>query len=184
MRSVVLVAVLFLAAALAGCQSQAARPQLVAAAMPYRLDAGDRLRIAVFGQQDLTGSYAVDAGGRIAMPLVGAIPARGLTTDGLEQAIAGELRRVYLHNPSVTVEIESYRPFFILGEVNRAGQYAYVSDMTGETAVAIAGGFTARARQSKVTVTRKVDGESARFQQELRDPILPGDTVQVQERWF
>ena len=110
---------------------------------PYTLDSGDRLRVVVFGQDGLTNSYVVDASGDIAMPLIGSVAARGLTTDQLSARIADLLRQGYVRDPHVAVEIEAYRPFFILGEVTQPGQYPYVANMTVETAVAIAGGFTA-----------------------------------------
>jgi protein involved in polysaccharide export with SLBB domain len=109
----------------------------------YTLDSGDRLRIVVFGQEGLTNSYAVDASGHIAMPLIGSVLARGATTDQLSRRIADKLRQGYIREPHVAVEIEAYRPFFILGEVTQPGQYPYVANMTVETAVAIAGGFRA-----------------------------------------
>jgi polysaccharide export outer membrane protein len=83
----------------------------------YHLDAGDRLRVVVYGQEGLTNTYAIDAGGTITMPLIGAVPARGRTTAGLAAEISARLRRGFIREPSVAVEIESYRPFFILGEV-------------------------------------------------------------------
>jgi protein involved in polysaccharide export with SLBB domain len=117
------------------------------------LDAGDRLRIVVFGQEGLTNSYAVNASGHIAMPLIGSVLARGATTDELSRRIADKLRQGYIREPHVAVEIEAYRPFFILGEVTQPGQYPYVANMTVETAVAIAGGFAPRAFRQTVIVT-------------------------------
>src|ERR1700675_3632932 len=107
----------------------------------YTLDSGDRLRIVVFGQDGLTNSYAVDTAGNITLPLIGAVHARGLTTAELAGALAARLRQGFLREPHVAVEVELYRPFFILGEVVFPGQYPYVPNMTIETAVAIAGGF-------------------------------------------
>ena len=119
----------------------------------YHLDAGDKLRVVVYGQEGLTNTYAIDAGGTITMPLIGAVPARGRTPAGLAAEIAAKLRNGYIREPSVAVEIEAYRPFFILGEVAAPGQYPYVPNMTVESAVAIAGGFSPRARRDRVTVT-------------------------------
>ena len=113
----------------------------------YHLDAGDKLRVVVYGQEGLTNSYAIDAGGSITMPLIGAVPARGRTPAGLAGEIAARLRNGYIREPSVAVEIEAYRPFFILGEVAAPGQYPYVPNMTVESAVAIAGGFSPRAKR-------------------------------------
>lgn len=151
---------------------------------PYTLDSGDRLRVVVFGQDGLSNSYVVDASGHIAMPLIGTVSARGATTDELSGRIAERLRQGFIKEPHVAVEIEAYRPFFILGEVTQPGQYPYVADMTVETAVAIAGGFAPRAYRRAVTVTRIVHGQQVRLKVPVSYPIRPGDTVNVQERWF
>nr|WP_249806540.1 polysaccharide biosynthesis/export family protein [Bradyrhizobium sp. 1] len=150
----------------------------------YHLDAGDKLRVVVYGQEGLTNSYAIDAGGSITMPLIGAVPARGRTTAGLAGEIAARLRNGYIREPSVAVEIDSYRPFFILGEVSAPGQYPYVPNMTVESAVAIAGGFSPRAKRDIVTVTHTEAGGSMRAVVPLGTPLAPGDTVFVGERWF
>jgi polysaccharide export outer membrane protein len=151
---------------------------------PYTLDSGDRLRIVVFGQDGLTNSYAVDASGHIAMPLIGSVAARGLSTDQLAGAIADKLRDGYIREPHVAVEIEAYRPFFILGEVTQPGQYPYVANMTAETAVAIAGGFGPRASHQSVVLIRSYNGQQMRMAIPLSYPLRPGDTISVQERWF
>ncbi|HEX4553484.1 MAG TPA: polysaccharide biosynthesis/export family protein, partial [Xanthobacteraceae bacterium] len=101
----------------------------------YGLDSGDRLRVVVFGQDGLTNSYSVDAGGNITMPLIGSVAARGLTPSALSAAIGARLRQGFIREPHVAVEIEAYRPFFILGEVTFPGQYPYVPNMSVETAV-------------------------------------------------
>lgn len=150
----------------------------------YRLDSGDRLRIVVFGQQNLSRSYSVDGGGYISMPLIGAVAARGLTTFQLEQRIAEQLREKYVKEPKVSAEIETYRPFFILGEVRRAGQFPYVSGMTVQTAVAIAGGYSERAKRNKVRLTRRVNGYAANYMVPTNTPVQPGDTIYVKERFF
>ena len=150
----------------------------------YHLDAGDRLRVVVYGQEGLTNTYAIDAGGSITMPLIGSVPARGRTTAGLAAAISAKLRAGFIREPSVAVEIEAYRPFFILGEVAAPGQYPYVPNMTVESAVAIAGGFSPRARRDSVTVTHTAASGTARFVVPPGSPISPGDTVLVSERWF
>jgi protein involved in polysaccharide export with SLBB domain len=151
---------------------------------PYTLDSGDRLRIVVFGQDGLTNSYVLDASGLIQMPLIGSVPARGLTTDQLSERIAEMLRQGFVREPHVAVEIEAYRPFFILGEVTQPGQYPYVANMTVETAVAIAGGFGPRAERKQITISRNMGGQVFRFTAPVTSPIQPGDTIQVQERWF
>ena len=151
---------------------------------PYTLDSGDKLRIVVFGQDALSNNYTVDAQGQVTLPLVGAVEARGLTTAQLGSAIAGRLKSGFVRDPSVAVEIETYRPFFVLGEVTFPGQYPYVPNMTVENAIAIAGGFTPRASKDKVTITRKIQGVPTRTTLPLRYPIRPGDTVEISERWF
>jgi polysaccharide export outer membrane protein len=150
----------------------------------YLLDSGDKLRIVVFGQDTLSNTYTVDAAGVVTMPLIGAVNARGVTTAQLSGAIAGRLRANFIRDPSVAVEVDVYRPFFVLGEVTFPGQYPYVPNMTVENAIAIAGGFTPRAVKDKVTVTRKREGIPGRYPLPLRSPILPGDSITVGERWF
>ena len=161
-----------------------AGPQPVRYDAPYHLDAGDRLRVVVYGQEGLTNTYSISAGGTITMPLIGAVPARGRTPQGLAAEITARLRNGFIREPSVAVEIESYRPFFILGEVQAPGQYPYVPNMTAESAVAIAGGFSPRAKRDVVTVTHTENGGAMRAVVPLGTPLAPGDTVFVGERWF
>ena len=156
----------------------------VAGEPPYTLDAGDKLRVVVFGQDGISNTYIVDAGGNVSLPLVGSVAARGITTQQLSQRIAARLKQGYVRDPHVTVEVETYRPFFILGEVTTPGQYPYVADMTVEKAVAIAGGFAPRAYKDKVELTRTAPGEQMKGDVPLSYPLRPGDTVLVKERWF
>ena len=151
---------------------------------PYTLDTGDRLRVVVFGQDGLSNTYIVDASGKITMPLIGAVSARGCTTTQLARVIADRLRNGYVREPHVAIEVETYRPFFILGEVLAPGQYPYVPNMTVETAVAIAGGFTPRAYRYDFEVSRSSMGVTSRQKVPLIAPVRPGDTVTVSERWF
>ena len=118
------------------------------------------------------------------MPLIGSVPARGRTPASLAAEISAKLRNGFIREPSVAVEIESYRPFFILGEVQAPGQYPYVPNMTVESAVAIAGGFSPRARRDSVTLTHTDASGSGRFVVPMGTPMSPGDTVFVGERWF
>ncbi|HZD89206.1 MAG TPA: polysaccharide biosynthesis/export family protein [Pseudolabrys sp.] len=151
---------------------------------PYTLDSGDKLRIVVFGQAGISGDYLVDAGGQVTLPLVGSVPARGHSTKALSQMIAERLKQGYVRDPHVTVSIASYRPFFILGEVTNPGQYPFVPNMTAESAVAIAGGFSPRAKKGTVQLTRNMGGQQIHEQVPLGYPLQPGDTVVVKERWF
>lgn len=177
---------IFGALVLAGC----ATPRLDAGAEEpfdptrYRLAPGDRLRVIVFGQDNLSNIYAVDPAGAVTVPLIGTVEVQGLTTRETGDRIAARLRSDFIREPRVTVEVDAYRPFFILGEVNQAGQYPYVAGLTVETAVAIAGGFTPRAVRGSATVSRPVGGEVARFSVPPDHPVRPGDTVMVRERWF
>lgn len=156
----------------------------VVAAPPYYLDSGDQVRVVVFGQENLSSTYAIDGAGYLSIPLIGAVPARGATTFDLEKRIASQLRKKYVRDPKVTAEIAAYRPFFILGEVRRAGQYPYVNGMTVQTAVALAGGYTERARESEVRLTRRF-GEHAETETVAADFVVqPGDTIYVRERFF
>jgi polysaccharide biosynthesis/export protein len=150
----------------------------------YTLDSGDRLRVVVFGQDGLTNSYAVDTAGNITMPLIGPVRARGHTTTEVSAALVARLRQGFLREPHVAVEVEAYRPFFILGEVTFPGQYPYVANMTVETAVAIAGGFSPRAFRRSVEVSRPAEGVLVRQTVPVTTMIRPGDTVVVAERWF
>jgi polysaccharide export outer membrane protein len=172
----------------AATSSYASAPAAVVVAAvserPYTLDAGDKLRVVVFGQDGITNSYTVDASGKVNLPLIGAVTARGLTNQQLADAIATRLKQGFVREPHVSVEVETYRPFFILGEVTTPGQYPYVVNMTAETAIAIAGGFAPRAFKTTVEVTRKVGGQQVRTQVPLDYPVRPGDTILVEERWF
>jgi polysaccharide export outer membrane protein len=151
---------------------------------PYTLDAGDKLRIVVFGQDGISNAYIVDAGGNVNLPLIGTVPARGSTPQQLSQRITARLKRGYVREPHVTVEVETYRPFFILGEVTTPGQYPYVADMTVEKAIAIAGGFAPRAYKQTVELTHTARGQQIKSDVPLSYPLRPGDTLLVKERWF
>ena len=149
----------------------------------YRLGSGDRVKITVFRHEDLSGEFALDGAGNFAMPLIGEIQAYGLTTRELEARLQQKLQDGYLVEPQVSVEVLNYRPFYILGEVKTPGAYPYVNGMTVLNAVALAGGFSYRAKQSDFLLQRggsnsgsnEVQGDAA---------LVPGDIVTVQERFF
>ena len=153
-------------------------------AAPYRLDSGDRLRVTVFGQGNLSRAYSVDGSGYISMPLIGAVEARGATTFELESRIVTALKHKYIKDPKVTVEVETNRPFFILGEVENAGQFPYVAGMTVQTAVAIAGGYTPRAKKRNFEIARQINGATVMRTVSPNDKVQPGDTITVKERFF
>jgi len=171
---------------LGGCAGPRLRPELLnsVSEQPYRLAAGDRLRVIVFGQDTLSNAYQVDASGRISLPLIGLVDCQGLSTHELEQRVAAKLRQGYLRDPRVSIEVEQYRPFFILGEVNQSGQYPYVANATVQTAVAIAGGFGPRAARSYAEVTRTIDGRPVTGEVPITFSLRPGDTVAIKERLF
>jgi polysaccharide export outer membrane protein len=179
---------LALAAALSGCATLV--PQLTPEYLatdpnePYTLAGGDRLRVIVFGQDSLSNSYAVDGAGRIAMPLIGTVEAQGRSTQMLARAIEEKLRGGYLREPKVSVEVEQYRPFFVLGEVNASGQFPYVNAMTVQNAIAIAGGYSPRGNRNYAEITRIVNGQVITAAVPLTMPVKPGDTVVVKERYF
>ena len=151
---------------------------------PYRLGAGDRIRVTVYEQDGLTNTYSVDQSGYLAFPLVGSIPARGHTAKQVEAKLAAKLRDGYLRDPDVSVEVDRYRPVFVMGEVGAAGQYSYVPGLTVQKAVAMAGGYSPRANQTSVDITRDISGKVITGRVSTSDPLLPGDTVYVRERLF
>jgi len=157
------------------------QPSLV---QSYLLDSGDQLRVTVFGQGDLTNTYEVDKAGQITVPLIGHVAARNTTTAAIAEEIKTKLKKSFVKNPDVSVEVARYRPFFIMGEVAAGGQYQYVAGLTVQQAVAIAGGFSPRASRSFVDVTRQVAGHEITMVAKLTDPVLPGDTVNIRERLF
>ncbi len=165
-------------------QYQAADYALAQPESPYRLASGDKLRIIVFGQDNLSNIYAVDGSGRISMPLVNTVMAQGRTTQQLAREIEAKLRAGYLREPKVSVEVDTYRPFFVLGEVTNSGQFPFVSGMTVQTAVAIAGGFTPRGQRNSAEITRQIDGQTVTASVPITYPVQPGDTIVIKERWF
>lgn len=151
----------------------------------YLLGPGDRLRITVYNEINLTGEYAITGSGDVAFPLVGTVPATDRTIEQLQELLTQRLAAGFVNDPKVSVEVMNYRPYFILGEVARPGQYPYAVGMTIEQAVAAAGGYTYRAN-IKVAFLRR-----ARMPEEhsvdLRGPavrVLPGDTIRLGERYF
>lgn len=184
MRSVLLAALttfLFLAGS-AAAQQETATP--AAPVEGYRLGAGDNLVITVFGHPDLTGEFQVDGSGNVSFPLVGGVSLGGKTIPEAQDVIADALQPDYLKNPRVSIQVLNYRPFYIIGEVAQPGSYAYVNGMTVLEAVAIAGGFTYRAKESEVTIIRANDPSRRKVPANPETAILPGDVIQVPERFF
>jgi len=185
-KQIFLVAIGVVSMTLGGCASYRPAPAAFNEAInkPYMLDAGDRIRLTVFEQEGITNTYSVDQAGYISIPLIGSVPARGKTIQQIEKEVAAKLRKGYLRDPDVAVEIDRYRPVFIMGEVGAAGQYSYVPGMTAQKAIAAAGGFTPRAQQSDIDITRQFNGESLTGRVTISDQVLPGDTIYVRERFF
>jgi polysaccharide export outer membrane protein len=150
----------------------------------YRLGAADKVRIVVFGEDALGGEVVINSEGKIALPLVGEVQAGGLTVTQLQDAVAQALGQGYLNQPRVTAQVLTYRPFYILGEVNRPGEYPYVVDLTVLNAVATAQGFTYRANTRRVFVRRA--GSLTEDTQPLTADarVAPGDTLRIGERYF
>jgi polysaccharide export outer membrane protein len=150
----------------------------------YRLGAGDKMKITVYGEQDLSGEFLVSSNGRVQFPLLGDIQAAGLTAQDFSKTLTAELGAKYLRSPKVSIEIETYRPFYIIGEVNKPGEYAYESGLSLHGAVALAGGYTYRANDSNVYIRRvgSEDETSMRVTGQIK--IYPGDVVRIPERFF
>lgn len=171
---------------LAACAPGRSLPDLPeATTRDYRLGPGDAVRLITFGEEALTGEFRVNDSGAIAVPLVGSVRAAGLTTRQLEAAVADALKRAkMLRDPSVVAEVTAYRPIFVLGEVNKPGQYPYQPGMTVVTAAAVAGGFTYRAVEGYAAVVRIQDGRSVEGKAERQAFVQPGDVISIFERRF
>jgi polysaccharide export outer membrane protein len=150
----------------------------------YRLAAGDRVKITVYGHEDLSGEFQVDGAGRLSLPLIRDIAAAGLTVRELEEAISAKLQPDYLKDPQVSAEVLNYRPFYIIGEVQSPGSYPYVNGMTVINAVAVAGGFTYRAKKDRVHIVRGSGDQKRRMDAAPDTAVLPGDVIEVPERFF
>ena len=148
----------------------------------YRLGSGDKLRVIVFGEEDLSGEFEVDDTGAVSLPLVGQIDAGGQTLRSFEAAVRARLSEGYLKDPRVSVQVLNYRPFYIIGEIEKGGEYPFVSGMRILNAVALAGGFTYRANSGKVFITR--GGEELEFKVSPELRLEPGDLIRVPERFF
>lgn len=160
-------------------------PQVAGGLDAYRLGPGDRLKVTVFDHPQESGNFEVDSLGNIAYPLLGRIEARGKTVAEFQDALTKELDAKFIKDPRVSVEVLNYRPFYIYGEVNRAGSYPYVVGLTVRRAVAIAGGYTRRADRSPVIVIRDaIKGGPEKLELGLEQPVLPGDILEVDRRLF
>jgi polysaccharide biosynthesis/export protein len=182
-------AVVALAILVSGCSagtlSETEANSLAAAATgPAKLQPGDKITVYVYGEDKLSGEYQLNQSGQISLPLAGTIEAKGLTQSELEQALAKKFRSEYLKHPKVTVTIASLQPYYVMGEVEKPGEFAYKSGLNVLTALAIAGGPTYRASRSTVQIQRRGESSMREYPISASVPILPGDVVKVPERYF
>jgi polysaccharide export outer membrane protein len=185
LRISVLLIGMLCAAACSSNQGSASTSSVVAGAAgdEYRLGAEDKVKVTVFGEADLSGEFLIDSSGVLSAPFVGQISVKGLTVREFEEVYAGKLRDLrILKAPRVSAEVTSFRPIYVLGEVKKPGQYAYVSGMTVQKAVALAEGYTYRANESAVEITRA--GQKFDVEVTPQTVVLPGDEIHVRERYF
>lgn len=172
----------------AGCQSQgvdmaveSGKGQLAA----YRLGPGDKVAIKVFSQPDMSGEFEIGSTGQLSLPLVGSVDAATLTLNELQETLVQRLAADFLVDPKVSLEVINYRPFYILGQVNKPGSYPYQAGLNVRMAVALAGGYTRRAREEPVTLIRLgADGEEKHYRARQDTLVLPGDSIDVPRRLF
>lgn len=175
---------------LAGCASvggwmkKPPEAKVSSGAGEYRLGPADKLRVLVFDETNLSGEFVVSGAGQVSYPLVGDVPAEGLTVAEFQDALQSRLAAGYLRDPRVSVEIVAYRPFYILGEVNRPGEYPFTDDLTVLNAVAKASGFTYRANTKRIFIRRATGGPETEYRLTSTTPVQPGDTIRVSERFF
>jgi polysaccharide export outer membrane protein len=168
--------------AIAGSASYSLQPGMDATS--YRLGTGDKVRVIVFGEDDLGGEFQIDSSGYVRLPLIGELQAQGLTVQALETRIETALGNGYLQQPRVNVEVTDYRPFYIIGEVNKPGQYPYVNDMSAPNAIALAGGYTEKAADSFLYVRRNGQTKEEEVPADETTKIGPGDVVRVPPTMF
>jgi polysaccharide export outer membrane protein len=150
----------------------------------YRLGAGDKIRVIVFGEEALTGEFFVGGSGKVSLPLIGEVQAAGLTIKEFQAEVTTSLQEGYLKDPKVSAEVLTYRPFYILGEVNKPGEYPYTNGLTVLNAVATANGFTYRANTKKVFVRHARDTSEHEYPLTTSTAVAPGDTIRIAERFF
>jgi protein involved in polysaccharide export with SLBB domain len=183
--SLLAIALLFLVGACSGLDPNAMSVAADAGSTTaLQLAPGDKVRVTVYGEDKLSGEYQIDNSGSLSLPLAGTIQAAGLTKAELEQELTRQLKSQYLRNPKVTVDVVSFRPFYVLGEVSKPGEYQFRSGLNVLSAIAIAGGATYRANNSKVLIQRSGSAEITEFPQSPTVLVMPGDVVRVPERFF
>ncbi len=150
----------------------------------YRLGAGDKLRMIVFGEEELSAEYELDGTGNLSLPLIGQVRAGGQTAQNLENQIKSLYADGYLVNPRISLEVINFRPFYIVGEVNNPGNYPYISGLTVLNAVAVAGGYSPRAKKNKIELKRIQNGKEHLQIVTEASQVLPGDVIEIKERFF
>ncbi len=191
------IAMLFMVLALApqaggawaqSAQASAQAPSAAVAADPagpdYRLGSGDKVRVIVFGEQALTGEFLVSGNGKISLPLLGEVQAAGLTIREFQNEVETALKDGYFKEPKVSAEVLNYRPFYILGEVNKPGEYPFTNGLTVLNAVATAQGFTYRANTKQVFIKRANETSEHKVPLTSSTTVAPGDTIRIAERFF
>jgi polysaccharide biosynthesis/export protein len=179
-------AAILLAVSCTACASSSNLPTLSIdpATTAYRLGGGDQLKVTVYGEERLTGTFPVNGQGNVAFPLIGEMPAGGKTLSEFEKTLTAALGDGFVNNPSVTVEVANFRPYYILGEISKPGEYPYADGLTVFSAVARAGGFTYRAEQKRIFIRHKTGSGEQLYRLEGNTPVQPGDTIRVGERIF
>lgn len=186
---------LFVVMVLVGCAPSSAKPDLSVAspadiqapiknASDFVLSSGDQLRITVFGDEDLSGEYDIDARGTITMPLIGDVQAASMSVSQIGDYIIAQLSKGFIVDPKVSIEVVSLRPFYILGEVNAPGNYPTVPEMDVFKAIATAGGLTPRAVKNRYIIYRGFAENRLEIEADDQTPVLPGDSIKVKERFF
>jgi polysaccharide export outer membrane protein len=149
-----------------------------------RLQPGEKIQVTVYGENSLGGTFAIDASGYVSLPLAGAVLAAGLTRAELEYKLAGSFHSTYLRSPKVTVSVIEYLPFYIIGEVQRPGVYAYNTGLNLLRAIAVAGGMTYRANQASVEIQHSGEASTHVYPTTASIPVLPGDLIKIPQRYF
>ena len=152
--------------------------------LQHQLEPGDQLQITIFNHPDLSGKFEVDSMGTLSLPLILKTQAEGLTLKELEDSIIAKLQPDYIKDPKITIEVLNYHPFYIIGEVTRPGSYPYVHGLTVMRAIALAGGHTYRAKKNKALLSRANDSDKKEISADYDTAILPGDTIEIPERFW
>lgn len=150
----------------------------------YKLNINDRVRLTVFGEEDLSGEFDVDSNGYVSLPLIGRVFVAGFSIEESKKLIRDVFKNGYLVDPKVTLDVLSFQPFYILGEVKSPGSYPYVSGLTVLNAIALSGGYTYRADKDDIEIQREKNGQKEKFEAHEKTTVMPGDIITVDERFF